>query len=344
MLYGFWISMDHPELSVYEVTRLIHSYRGKVNFKHRSGRLLLLDTNLNEDIIKRITYRSALVKEAYKIHHYTNEPNLDEIISNDFISLLNQYPSIALRFHIYQPSRCLKMINYEYLVNYYADRLLKYYKGVVNLVNPSLRIVVIISRDIIALGYEIIGKHSKGFHIRAPSKKPIFTPFSLDPRLARLMINLSGAVEGETILDPFCGVGGIPVESSILGIGSICIELIYKWARGALINTDYFDKAKLYTEVICGDSIKKLINHIKYVVTDPPYGRITTVKGYTTALNLMNKFLEMLSVLDSLKTAVFMIPKNLKLDYERYGFRLAFKYEIPVHSKLTRVLVVLERI
>jgi len=39
----------------------------------------------------------------------------------------------------------------------------------------------------------------------------------LPPKVARMMVNLAGTVPGQTVLDPFCGVGTILMEASVLG-------------------------------------------------------------------------------------------------------------------------------
>jgi SAM-dependent methyltransferase len=47
---------------------------------------------------------------------------------------------------------------------------------------------------------------------------------SLSPRLARLLLNLSGAVSGQTILDPFCGAGTILMEACSMSLRSLGLD------------------------------------------------------------------------------------------------------------------------
>lgn len=47
----------------------------------------------------------------------------------------------------------------------------------------------------------------------------------LPPKLAQIMINLSGAKSGDTILDPFCGSGTVLQESLLLEINCIGSDL-----------------------------------------------------------------------------------------------------------------------
>lgn len=47
---------------------------------------------------------------------------------------------------------------------------------------------------------------------------------AISPRLARMLINLSGAKKNDLILDPFCGIGGIVQEAALKGINSVGID------------------------------------------------------------------------------------------------------------------------
>ena len=48
---------------------------------------------------------------------------------------------------------------------------------------------------------------------RKVGERPFFSPISLHPRYARALINLTGVKNGGTVLDPFCGTGGIVIEA-----------------------------------------------------------------------------------------------------------------------------------
>jgi tRNA G10 N-methylase Trm11 len=49
--------------------------------------------------------------------------------------------------------------------------------------------------------------------------------YAISPRLAKILINLSGISEGETLLDPFCGVGTILQEALLQNINVIGIDV-----------------------------------------------------------------------------------------------------------------------
>ncbi|MEM0057193.1 MAG: hypothetical protein QXH96_01780, partial [Candidatus Geothermarchaeota archaeon] len=321
---------------------LISSYGGRIKEVRRFGRLLFVVTNLSPELIKHITLRSSNIKRAYLIYASTETPSYENVLVQELYDEIRTASKIAVGIVTYE-SEFIKANEVNELRVKVADKLLKDFKGTVDLKNPQKRIVLIYVRDRIFSALELVGDHEKGFLKRRPSKKPVFSPFSLDPKLARVMVNLSGAIEGELILDPFCGVGGIPVEAVMMNIECICIELMYKWALGAEINLRWIDKSRGLYEVICGDSLTSLIRKAKYIVTDPPYGRITTKGRYTEVAIIMDKFLEYASTLDRIHRIVFMHPSSLDIDIEKYYFKDLFKAEIPVHSGLTRILRVVEK-
>lgn len=49
-------------------------------------------------------------------------------------------------------------------------------------------------------------------------------PLAISIRLAKIMINLAGAVPGNTMLDPFCGIGTIMQEALVQGINAVGID------------------------------------------------------------------------------------------------------------------------
>jgi|Deesub1362A_J573_1020465.scaffolds.fasta_scaffold00001_445 tRNA (guanine10-N2)-dimethyltransferase len=342
MLFGFWISMDFPDISEFEVLTLIKAYGGRVRKHFRRRRLLIVDTDLSPEVIRHIIMRSATVREGFKIYEYKVNATYKEVVTQELESDIYASKKLGIKVLLDKPKEYLGWDTAD-VSREIARYVLKDYSGDVDLKSPDKRFVFIFVEDLVISALELVGKHSKGFRDRLPSKRPVFSPFSLHPKLARTMINLSGALEGETILDPFSGVGGISVEASLMGINSICIEIMYKWALGCWENARWADPVYVYTDVICGDSLHGMIRNVKYVVTDPPYGRITSIGGYTHSKSLIEHFLEYLSTIESLVRTVFMVPIDFKLDMDKYGLVEINRFEIPVHSGLTRVLRVVER-
>ena len=128
---------------------------------------------------------------------------------------------------------------------------------------------------------------------RAPTDRPFFQPVSLDPRQAKLMISLAHrrSAETETVVDPFCGTGGIAIEAALQGIEVLASDLDPRMVEGTLENLEWAGtSASVET---CGASDIASLWGSKSnccFVFDPPYGRSSWKSGDGAEL-----FLEALS-------------------------------------------------
>jgi len=182
---------------------------------------------------------------------------------------------------------------------------------------------------------------------RRPRARKFFLPSAIYPKLARCLVNLSRAKEGDLFLDPFCGTGSMLIESSMMGMRTVGMDLT-KWiARGALLNLKGFSLD--YDSIIRADSTKTLpIGEIDAVSTDVPYGRASSTKGKETG-EIITGFLGALS--DSMisssrrkKYCVIMHPSHVPLEYDRNSFHLEEQHLLYVHRNLTRAISVLGRL
>ena len=73
---------------------------------------------------------------------------------------------------------------------------------------------------IVVWGLSHPGWQRESYSGRAPTERPFFQPVSLDPRQARLLISLAHrrTSETKTVIDPFCGTGGIVIEAALQDI------------------------------------------------------------------------------------------------------------------------------
>ena len=77
-----------------------------------------------------------------------------------------------------------------------------------------------------------------GWKDRVPTERPFFKPVSLDPRLARLALNLVDKGADTPICDPMCGTGGVMMEASLLGIPVVGVDLDAEMVEGSRTNLD----------------------------------------------------------------------------------------------------------
>ena len=197
---------------------------------------------------------------------------------------------------------------------------------------------------------------------RAPTERPFFQPVSLDPRQARLLISLAHRRTSEikTVVDPFCGTGGIAIEAALQGIETLASDLDSRMVEGTLENLASYG-AQATVQVCDISDIYSLWGSRKgcAFVFDPPYGRSSWTSGKG-----MEPFFEALSAAHridpegSLSTMLPTTPEALQTipseDVEvmgmpwselepmiiERGWKPVLRTPIRVHSSLARMVVV----
>ncbi len=114
--------------------------------------------------------------------------------------------------------------------------------------------------------------------LRTAPNRPFFKPISLDPKLARAMVNLA-VPKGGRLLDPFCGTGGLIVEGILCGIDSHGSDLAWPMVTGTRQNADWAQLSLGGTgnfEIRNGSAVdiqNCWEEEFDGFVFDPPYGR-----------------------------------------------------------------------
>jgi tRNA (guanine10-N2)-dimethyltransferase len=193
----------------------------------------------------------------------------------------------------------------------------------VSLSSPALIVYLIITDTTKYIGYAQ-DKIMPNF-----PKKAINYPHQLDEKLAKCMINLSGAKKGDTICDPFCGTGTILLQANSMRIKSIGIDfeplmcnitrknLAANQFRSKVINSSY-------------NEIQKIKGTIDSIVTDLPY-------GIASRSSVSPKKLQGFCFYNTKeKKACNGIKKGLDVE----EMSKAKKYEIYRHKSLTRFIAV----
>ena len=153
----------------------------------------------------------------------------------------------------------------------------------IDLESPVHRLGMVLdaSAGIIACGWMVgSGDDSDGITSRRATDRPFFKPVSLDPRLARLAVNVaSGPHDKGATLDLMTGTGGFVLEAALSGRETYGVDLDPLMIEGAQKNLDWAmpnSEAKL----LLGDATQLLDvlplhahNRICGFVLDPPYGR-----------------------------------------------------------------------
>jgi tRNA G10 N-methylase Trm11 len=97
---------------------------------------------------------------------------------------------------------------------------------------------------------------------------------SISPRLAKILINLSQVKQGETLLDPFCGVGTILQEALLQNVKVIGIDKDKKAIDCSELNLKWFNFNKNNYKLINGDSSTINIVSVDAIATEPQLGEL----------------------------------------------------------------------
>ena len=104
----------------------------------------------------------------------------------------------------------------------------------------------------------------------------------IPPKVAQIMLNLSGAAPGMTVLDPFCGIGTMLQEGVLLGYKMLGSDINKLAVRGAEQNLEWFrnryriSPGKYHVETADARSVAHLLEgqKISAVVTECTLGPI----------------------------------------------------------------------
>ena len=145
--------------------------------------------------------------------------------------------------------------------------------GRVNLVAPAHTFRAYVGEGA-WLTHEVYDRESDDFDERAVKHRPFFRPVSLHPKFARAMVNLTRVHDGEALLDPFCGTGGLLIEAGLVGVHPVGIDADAEAAEGARQNLEHFGVlgARIY-HAQAKEAPTLLEGPVPAITTDPPYGR-----------------------------------------------------------------------
>lgn len=190
----------------------------------------------------------------------------------------------------------------------------------------------------------LIEQDKRHFFDNKPHKRPYFHPGSMSPKLALCMVNLAHVKEGDVVLDPFCGTGGILIEAGDLNTTLIASDLEKCMYEGTKLNLAHegFENFKVYWEDVRKLQIDETVDA---VAMDPPYGISTTLGGedtkklYTEALVAIEKHLK-----DDGHICMAS-PHYIDMNevVENTPLKILEQHAIRMHKSLTRIITVLAK-
>jgi len=184
---------------------------------------------------------------------------------------------------------------------------------------------------------------------------------AISPRLAKILINLSKVKKGETLLDPFCGVGTILSEALLQKIKVMGIDKDKDAVTGAKQNLEWFGFQKEDYTLFNSDSRKAEIGLVSGIATEPDLGDTlkkipTKNKAKQTISNFEKLIVEVIKNLkEKISGRIAFTSPNIRIGKKRIHLNLenvlnetgyVLKYEIPEFREnqiVGRMIYVLEK-
>ncbi|KSW11533.1 hypothetical protein CF15_01455 [Pyrodictium occultum] len=211
--------------------------------------------------------------------------------------------------------------------------------------SPTRTVRLLVTEGVAVLGLREDEQPKRMLEGHRPQRRPFFHPGSLDPRLARLFVNLARAAPPGPYLDPFCGTGGFALEAQEMGIETLCGELSGRLAEGAWVNLRAYPLDALSTPAQWDAARLPLRSgSVQSIGTDPPYGRSVSLHGRPLGELLEGFLAEASRVLRPGGFLAYATPhwaeERAVEATEASGLRLVERHYMRVHGSLTRVIVV----
>lgn len=284
---------------------------------HQFDDILVIDSDA-EGLHSRLAYCRAV----YRFLFICDEPSLAKTLDSvDWPSFYKG--SFAVRFHDGNSKEKAVAVAV-------ASRLSS---PKVDLKDPKTRIDLFKRQDKILCGV-LEGENDQDFESRKTHKRKAPHPSSMHPKLCRWFVNRTGIKKG-TLIDPFCGSGGILIEAALMGFD----------VEGYDIDPPMIDRArdnlegsgvKAHLEVRDALSMDKTV---EFIATDIPYGRATKAKDI---LPLYEGFLD---ILENNLTGCAVIGYPDFVDFEelveKRRLTVVGLYQYYLHKSLTKMIIVL---
>lgn len=331
----FELSKEHKTLPRSEIKSCLQSENIVYSIVDSNEDGFVVETDISFNKIKKLANRLSMTYFIDQILFITSAKK-NILNQKEKINTLKEKGSIAITY-----KNRSKNINSKKVIAQLADIYSKNRK--VDLTNPDNEIRVLITNKKIYVGLKKTQIDRTQFEKRKVQHRPFFSPISLHPKIARTLVNLSEIRKNETLLDPFCGTGGILIEAGLIGARLIGSDIEKKMIDGCKKTLDFYG-LKNYKLFCCdiGD-LKKHVNFVDAVVTDLPYGKSTTTKGEEIKKLYERAFENISKVLKEKRKAVIGLSNKERVHIGEKYLSLVEKHEFRVHKSLTRYFTVYQK-
>jgi len=339
----FVVSGEHRTLPHAEIRAILQSQG--INFRETAASTKLLRVTADSSALDAVARRSVMYEQCGIEIAATNQGKrqlLSQLSGMDLSSHFVEKRSFAVRS--LRIGGALRYIDRSKLEREIGGVLKEKSRGVtVNLDRPDVTFLCIVSSRGLLLGKVTHSRTPGLIASRRPRKRPVFHPSTMQPKLARCVVNLARPPERAVLLDPFCGVGGILLEAVAIRCRAIGADADPRMIRGASTNLTHYGAEPF--GLMVADATKIPMRRVESIVTDPPYGREASTHG-RKLYALMQEFLPAAySVLSKKGHLCICCPSELRIVSiaGRAGFKLIESHLLYVHRSLTRRILVLRK-
>ena len=309
----FVLSKENLEIAIDEITAIAKMYDRFSKIKIISN-LVIIQSKTNW---YDISNRASFVKVSGQILRKMSGLFLDE---NNYEILKNAKTFVCRIINLSS-----NQFNIPELESSMGDMISKFSHAKVKLENPNITIYLIFTNKENFFGF------SKQVKEKSRPKKIKSYPHELDWKLTRVMINLIGLKQGETVCDPFCGAGTTLLEAESMGIHAIGLDFdkkMFEATKDNLKMNGY--KSKIFNSDF--QELVKISEKFDGIVTDLPYGKNTKISEKPE--EILKRFI---SILPKKKKIAIMYKKELGDNLKLNGLK---KYQIYKHKSLTRTILI----
>jgi len=339
----FVVSGEHPTLPHAEIRAILQATG--VSYKEFAASPRILRLEAETSALDAVAQRSMMYDQC-GVEIGATRPARQEIVelarSADLAQHLTPKHSYAVRS--LRIGGALKEIRREDLEREIGHALLRKSQDFkVDLTNPDVTFLCIVSSKAFILGRVTHSRTPGLIASRRPRKRPVFHPSTMQPKLARCLVNLARPPRGGLLMDPFCGVGGIILEAAGIGCEVIGSDADIRMIRGARSNLRHYKTE--YLAFLVSDATSIPVQSVESIVTDPPYGREASTRGRKLR-SLLEEFLP--AAYGVLARGGFMCiccPSDLRVSpiIRAAGFEVVETHRLYVHKSLTRRIIVLKK-
>jgi len=318
------LSGEHPTLPRAEALAAIESVGGKPEEVNQDHYLLTLEARAKPE----------LVAERLAFSHYVNQ----EIVAGPFDAVVAAAEATDLygaRFMVRAPARGGNSMH-QSIEKSIGKILAK--TGKVDLRRPAVTFRILEGREWHFC--RVLGKiDRKQYEKRKTSKRPFVKPVSLHPTLARALVNLSRVGPMQTLLDPFCGTGGILLEGRLVGAEVIGSDVDEKMVEGSWKTMRHYMQDWSLFVADVGEMPQKA-GKVDAIATDPPYGRSSSTKKEPLESLYRRSFEVFDKVLRPGGRVAICLPERKYTELAEPMFKLREEHAVKVHGSLTRHFMV----